>query len=54
MWSADTPKQDACYCEFYWAVQYFVVRDTATIPYYFTVVRNTVAIKLDEILLSIV
>ena len=36
---ADTPKQDACYCEFYWAVN-FVVHDTVTIPY-LTAVRNT-------------
>ena len=40
----DTPKQDACYCEFYRAVN-FVVRDTVTIPC-LTVVRNTVAIRL--------
>ena len=37
-------KQDACYCEFYRAVN-FVVRDTVTIPC-LTVVRNTVAIRL--------
>ena len=40
----DTPKQDACYCEFYRAVN-FVVRDTVTVPC-LTVVRNTVAIRL--------
>ena len=41
----DTPKQDdACYCEFYRAVN-FVLRDTVTIPS-LTVVRNTVAIRL--------
>ena len=34
-------KQDACYCEFYRAVN-FVVHDTVTIPY-LTAVRNTVA-----------
>ena len=28
----DAPKQDACYCEFYRAVD-FVVHDTVTIPY---------------------
>ena len=43
MRSADIPKQDACYCEFYWAVN-FVVRDTVTFPY-LIVVRNTVAIQ---------
>ena len=42
-YGADIPKQDACYCEFYWAVN-FVVRDTVTSPY-FIVVRNTVAIQ---------
>ena len=41
LYGADTTKQDACYCEFYWAVN-FVVHDTLTIPY-LTVVRNTVA-----------
>ena len=41
LYGADTPKQDACYSEFYWAVN-FVVHDTVTIPY-LTVVRNTVA-----------
>ena len=38
---ADTPKQDACYCEFYKAVN-FVVHDTVTISY-LTAVRKTVA-----------
>ena len=41
LYGADTPKQDACYCEFYWAV-IFVVHDTETIPY-LTAVRNTAA-----------
>ena len=40
LYGADTPKQDACYCEFYWAVN-FVVHDTVTILY-LTTVRNTV------------
>ena len=40
----DALKQDACYCEFYRAVN-FVVRDKVTIPC-LTVVRNTVAIRL--------
>ena len=44
LYGADTPKQDAYYCEFYWAVS-LVVRDTGTIPN-FTVDRNTVAIQL--------
>ena len=32
LYGADTPKQDAFYCEFYWAVN-FAVRNTVTIPY---------------------
>ena len=42
LYGADTPKQDACYCEFYWAVN-FVVHDTVTNPYLTAVVRRTVA-----------
>ena len=41
LYVADIPKQDACCCEFYWAVN-FVVHDTVTMPY-LTTVRNTVA-----------
>ena len=41
---ADTPKQDAYYREFYWAIN-FIVCDTVTKPYY-TEVRLTVAIQL--------
>ena len=41
LYGADAPKQDACYCEFYWAVN-FVVHDTMTIPS-LSVVRSTVA-----------
>ena len=36
---------NTCYCEFYRAVNFFVVRDTVTIPC-LTVVRNTVTIRL--------
>ena len=44
LYGADTPKQYACYCEFYWAVN-FVVYDTVSILFS-TAVRNTVANKL--------
>ena len=44
MYGAATPKRDACYCEFYWTVN-FAFHGTVTIPY-LTVVRNTVANQL--------